>query len=413
MIKSVNDVQHASVVTAHHLRPQAKWLQVVSHLDAKFGGLSAAVPRLASAVAESSEISTSLAAFCEPGEMYPEFKRVKVSEWPAGRTSWFKDRGLTHRFEALAREVDGIHVHGLWQQSTYLAARTARRRRLPYVLSAHGMLEPWALKNKGVKKALYSRFVERANVGEANCLHALTLAEAEDYRHFGAKGPIVVIPNGVDAPTTLSSRPFLEQFPLLEGRRIVLFLGRIHFKKGMDILIEAWKGVSKEHRDTHLVIAGPDFEGTRAAIEAQVTAAGVEDRVLFTGMLDGEMKWSALVAAECFVLPSYSEGLSVSVLEAMGAGVPVIISEQCHLPEVAKHDAGLVIRADAADLRAALMQMLDNSETTNRAIGERGRQLVVSRYEWSSIARQMREVYTWVGGGERPSAVEIVDGRAA
>ncbi len=351
-----------------------------------------------------------LAAFCAPGELFSaaNFAELTLTEWPAGRGAWLRDGSLRLRFRDLLRQADGLHVHGLWEHSTLIAARAARTQRLPYVLSAHGMLEPWALRNKRLKKLVYAALLERPNLERASCLHALTRAEAQDYRSFGCTAPIAVVPNGVRIPNQISSDAFLMQHPALKGKRIVLFLGRIHFKKGLDLLLHAWKQIIVRWPDAHLVLAGPDFEGTRARLTTLIEQEQLREAVLFTGMLRDDLKWSALAAAECFVLPSFSEGLSVSVLEAMGVGLPVIVSEHCNLPEVADLHAGWVIPAEIAPLTQALEGMLQNRPRTNAAIGVRGREFVRTHYNWTTVARQMDEVYSWVQGGPAPVHVDLL-----
>ena len=390
-------------------------MSVVTHLDPRYGGLSAVVPQLSTAVASLGHVSMSLAAFCAPGELYSpaNFAELTLSEWPAGRGAWLRDRTLSARFSEIVRAADGLHIHGLWEQSTLVAGRGARKRGIPYVLSAHGMLEPWALRNKHLKKLVYAALIERANLEGASCLHALTQAEAQDYRSFGCTAPIAVIPNGVRIPNRISSDTFLAQYPALKGKRIVLFLGRIHFKKGLDLLLRAWKKIILRWPEAHLVLAGPDFEGTRARMTALVEQEQLTQQVLFTGMLRDDLKWSALAAAECFVLPSFSEGLSVSVLEAMGVGLPVIVSEHCNLPEVAELEAGWVIPAAVAPLEQALEGLLENSTRSNAAIGARGREFVRDRYNWSVVARQMDEIYGWVQGGPAPVHANLLPAKGA
>jgi glycosyltransferase involved in cell wall biosynthesis len=392
------------------LSARSEWVSVVSHLDPRYGGLSAVVPRLASAIAGSTGIRVKIEAFCAPDEAFrfPESSELAITRWPASRLTWIKDWHLTRAFRDQLKGAAGIHIHGLWEQSTAAAADAARVLKRPYVLSAHGMLESWALNNKRIKKAIDSAFVERSNVRGAACLHALTLAEAEDYRRFGARLPIAVIPNGVSVPRTIDPEPFFEKYPSLRGKKIVLFLGRIHFKKGLDILVRAWATIAKRWPEAHLVIAGPDFEETRASIETLVSERHLDESVLFAGMLQEEMKWSALAAAQCFVLPSYSEGLSVSTLEAMGAGLPVIVTQQCNLPDVARLETGWVIRPNADEVASALEEFLRNPRTTNLQIGARGRLLVQERYSWSKVAKEMSEVYLWVqGDGPLPQSVDL------
>ena len=391
---------------------QLHWLSVVTHLDPRFGGLSAVVPQLSHEIARREHIRMDVAAFCAPGELYStsSYPEVSISEWPTSRAKWFSDRSLKASFAELIRPLSGLHIHGIWEQSTHIAARLARAHGVPYVVSAHGMLERWALEHKAFKKKVYAALVERPTLAQAACLHALTLAEAGDYRRFGCTAPIAVVPNGVRIPAQVTPDLFLRQHRELEGKRIVLFLGRIHAKKGLDLLVRAWKEIVREHASAALVLAGPDFEGSRARLTALIEAEGLAEQVLFTGMLRGELKWSALAAAECFVLPSFSEGLSVSVLEAMGVGLPVIVSTHCNLPEVATLGAGWVIAAEQRPLAAALAAMLAHTREENRRMGEEGARFVLENYNWASVAEKMAAIYRWVSeGGAAPATVLTAD----
>ncbi|RZU38962.1 glycosyltransferase [Edaphobacter modestus] len=386
------------------------WISVLSHLDTRYGGLSTVVPQLSSLLANTGSFSIGLAAFCNPGEEYtpPGISHLNVSYWPTSRSAWLRDSTIRSRFRNEIKSAEGLHIHGLWEQSTAMACDTARALQIPYVLSAHGMLEPWALSNRKWKKIIYSALFEKANVEGAACLHALTRAEAEDYRRFGSTRPVAVIPNGVFIPEKNSSDLFISKYPALKNKKILLFLGRIHYKKGLDILIESWAELSAKWPEAHLVIAGPDFEETKSKLEARINQLNLVRDVTFTGMLRGDLKWSAMAAADCFVLPSYSEGLSVSILEAMGMGLPVIISNRCNLPEVSQADAGWVIEPRQSALTSALAEWLSNSTERNKEIGNEGSQLVARRYNWSIITQQFTELYQWVQGGPQPRTVDLV-----
>lgn len=385
------------------------WLHAISHLDPKYGGVSAVVPQLDAAIAETRRYAIRLAAFCERGEDYAPAPApdVSVEHLPLARSEWRSRPSAATDLDAWVAASSGVHIHGLWQRSTAVTSAFARKNRKPYVLSAHGMLEPWALANKRWKKQVYLALVEKANLAAAACLHALTQAEVNDYRRLGLRNPVAVIPNGVHIPEQQSSQPFFAQFPGLAGKRLILFLGRIHFKKGLDILCQAWTQLATRWPDAHLILAGPDFENTQASVELMVCKAKLADRVTFTGMLAGKLKWSALAAAEFFVLPSYSEGLSVSVLEAMGMGKPVLITENCNLPEVGGYGCGAIIRATAGELEAAMEAMLRQSRSARLEMGARGERLVQTRYSWTAIGEQMAGLYEWLEGGSKPSQVDI------
>ncbi len=397
-------------VTAAPTRVHSNWLSVVTHLEPKYGGLSTVVPQLASLLSESDRFHIDLEAFCLSGERYlpPTNGNVSVSYWTTSRRQWLLDRSLTRVFRRSVAGADGVHIHGLWEQSTLIAARSARALRKPYIVSAHGMLEPWALGNSRLRKQVYAALFERGNLRGAACLHALTEAEAHNYRAFGSKGtPIAVIPNGVEVPEALSPDLFLEAFPAARGKRLILFLGRLHPKKGLDLLTRAWGSLAASHPDACLVLAGPAEDSTSAELEQFAARPELAGRVLLTGMLERPLAWSALAAAECFTLPSFSEGLSVAVLEAMGAGLPVIVTRNCNLPEVEAHAAGRQIRADAGELQEALGECLRNSPEKNREMGRRGATLVAERYSWKVVAEQMAELYTWVQGGALPHSFEL------
>ena len=383
-------------------------LNVTSHLDPSFGGIAKVLPELCAAVAETDECAVSLVAFCDPAEKkaVPYSSRVPVECIQSSRFSRVSG-SAPDRFIEKVRQSEAAHIHGIWEQHCTATAHTARDLHKPYVLSAHGMLEPWALRNKRWKKAVYSFFTERDNVRNASCLHALTQAEAENYRQFGAKNPIVVIPNGVRAPAGVTSELFLSRYPSLIQRRPVLFLGRIHYKKGLDLLVKAWQTVAEADKDAHLVLAGPDSEGTQASIEAAIAQTGLADRITFTGMLTGDLKWSALKASELFVLPSYSEGFSVSVLEAMCMGKPVVVTRQCNVPEVEQHDCGWQIDPDAEQLAAAIAEYLRAPERRARELGMNGMRLTERSYNWTSIGARMRAVYEWLMGGSVPCSVDM------
>lgn len=389
--------------------PARRWLHVVSHTDPRYGGLSSAVPSLAASLSSREGLQVPLAAFCVPGEEYrpAPMRGEDVLFWPTSRIGWMRDRKLSITFAQAIDEADGLHIHGLWEQSTMVACRLARQKSKPYVLSAHGMLEPWALATKRLKKRVYAALTERANVAGAACLHALTAAEAEQYRNFGANGPIAIVPNAVELPEGAHPDLFLAHFPELRGKRVLLFLSRLHPKKGLDLLMEAWARSSKGHADAHLVIAGPDEDGMQSKLMAQAAGLGVEDRVTFAGMLTGSMKWSALATARCYVLPSYSEGLSMALLEAMGMGLPVIATRACNMPEITSVDAGWEIEANVEALASAVGDFLNGCCEENESKGRNGASLIAARYTPARVARQMAEVYEYVLSGRLPEAAVI------
>jgi len=309
---------------------------------------------------------------------------------------------------------DVLHLHGLFTWSSRITRGWGRRSEGPVVVSPHGMLEPWALANSAWKKRLFWHLVERDNLRGASCLHGLCLPEARNFRSLGLRNPIAIIPNGVDLlemPSPLPRAAFDALFPVAAGRRSLLFLGRIHPKKGLLHLLDAWATVKAEGRlgpdGWLLVVAGPDQLGHASEVQARTRAHGLEQDVIFTGQLHGEAKWAALSAAEGFILPSFSEGFSVAVLEAMAFRIPVLLTRQCNL-DVEALGAGLLCEPDASSVAKQLRSFLALEEKGRRMLGEKGRRAVEERYNWQAIARDMGNVYAWLlGAGQRPSCVEV------
>lgn len=391
--------------------PRSRWMEVVSHLDPKYGGMSTVVPALATALCERQKLDVDVAAFCTPEETYVAAKdATDTSIWPTSRGPWLHRSDTSAEFREKVRRCDGVHIHGLWESCSLAGSRAAMQEGKPYIVSAHGMLEPWALGKKALKKRIYAKFIERPMLQGARCLHALTAAEAEDYRRFGCSGPICVVPNAVQRPAHVDATRFEEEFPQVAGKRMVLFLGRLHFKKGLDILIAAWSERARRFPDAELVLAGPSSEKDAARLQRLIREAGVENRVVLTGMLSAAMKWSALACAHSFVLPSYSEGLSVAALEALCMGVPAIVSKACHLPEVAAANAGWEIDATRDALGAALHVSLESSIRERNNIGFNAARLAERRFSWDVVSQQMAELYQWVLSGCVPEHVEILGG---
>jgi len=390
-------------------KKETHWLQVVSHLSPRYGGIASSVPILARATEAVSRHACPIAGFCDREELeqVPEDQRRTTRIFPPHRIPWMFDSGLKGNLRDAISSATGVHIHGLWETHCMTAADMARSCKRPYIISAHGMLELWALRSKRLKKALYAALVEIRRMQRAACLRACSAAEVDDYRRLGLSNPIAIVPNGVDAQPGVTADSFHRAFPNLKGKRIILFLGRIHQKKGLPLLLRAWARNAHRASDTHLVIAGPDSDNSLPHLKKLAEELRLSSSVSFTGMLTGVHKWSALAAASLFVLPSYSEGFSMSVLEALAMGVPVLVTTQCNIPEVELHACGWVIPPAAGPLEQVLADFLSLSSEDVARIGARGRELVRNRFSSMVVGRQLAQVYDWLQGGNKPTAVEI------
>lgn len=321
-----------------------------------------------------------------------------------GPTALGYSPGLHRHLQTRADAVDVVHSHGLWSHPSRDARRLAHKARAPLIVSPHGMLEPWAVRRSRWKKRIVGWLYERRNLESAACLHALCRAEAKNMRALGLTNPIAVIPNGVDL-TIYNALPDPQAarrlWPELPNRRLLLFLARIHPKKGLPHLVEAWSQLVADFPEWHLVIAGPDSDRHRAEVERVVERLQLTNRVSFTGPVHGDRKLALLAAADLFALPSFAEGLSMAVLEAMASRLPVLITPQCNFDEAVAAGAGVLAEPVADAVAAGLRRLLALTHDERREMGARAYQLIAGDYIWPRVAEQMIETYRWMRG-ERP-----------
>lgn len=305
-------------------------------------------------------------------------------------------------------DLDVIHNHGIWMYPSIAVKRLAHDRSIPYVVSAHGMLDPWALANSRWKKRVAESCYERRHLSGAACLRALCEAEADAMRAFGLKNPICVIPNGIDLPPEKPGGPAPWANLVPAGKKILLYLGRIHPKKGLTDLLRAWdkllKSPSSRGAEWHFVVAGWDEGGHQERLMALARMLGISSSVAFVGPQFGDAKRATYSAADAFILPSLSEGLPMVVLEAWSYRLPVLMTPACNLPEGFEAEAALEIRPEIENIAEGLNMLLSLSDSERESMGMRGQDLVRSKFRWHRIGAEMARVYEWILGGGAPPA---------
>jgi poly(glycerol-phosphate) alpha-glucosyltransferase len=373
---------------------------------------------------------------------------------------------LNHAVTRYAPDV--IHVHGLWQGPSQVSLSHHQKSGTPHVVSPRGMLDPWAYRNARWKKRIAGLLFEFQHLRTAACLHALCESEASSMRGFGLRNPVCIIPNGVDLPVETEER-FASRQKTEDQRKILLFLGRLHPKKGLVNALRAWAEIrgqgtgGRSQEEWQFVVAGWDQGGHEAELKrlcdelglAWADASNIEHRtsnvehrseeigdslaqqghlaplatsgraaagtpyrssvllssvsmssVLFLGPAFGEAKDQLLRRASAFILPSFSEGLPMSVLEAWSYRLPVLMTDHCNLPEGFAADAALRIGTDVESIAEGMRHFLRSPTSDLRSLGLNGRALVERQFTWPQVAAQMKEVYEWVlGGGGVPDCV--------
>lgn len=426
-----------------------KILHVVALIQASTGGPAVSVTRLASEQAKMGhEVTLACLDYPHLGPQVaaPGVRVVSVR----GNFLAVRGRGWSPKFRRLvmeeAKTTDVVHNHGLWMWPNAYAREAAVAAGKPLGISPRGMLDSWSLGRSKLRKAVAWRLFESRNLQSAALFHATAESEAESIRGIFSHGltristdsflggdpaeksgafrtaqaaEIVVAPNGVDVPD-LARRPsrglIEEKFPELKECRWVVFMSRLHPKKGIDVLLRAWRKQQNVERGAGsleqaerlrderprdqkttdrpiLVLAGSDLIGYRREVEKMVRELGLEDSVLLTGELLGEEKDALLANAEVFVLPSYSENFGIVVAEAMGWGRPVIASKGTPWKEAAEVGAGWWVAPEEEALSKVLTEALGKGHEELDAMGAKGRELVEQRYTWSAPAKKLVEAY--------------------
>ena len=315
--------------------------------------------------------------------------------------------GMKQALEQHAPEV--IHQHGLWTYTSLLGKRWGARHDQRRIVSPHGMLDEWAMRQASTRKRVAMALYERASLEQAGCLHALVDSEARAIRDLGIEAPICVIPNGFDTDLARQNRALAEQQTaraasiraVVGDKPYLLYLGRIHAKKNLDQLLNAWASMyeaSREStRDWQFVIAGWGEAGDEAHLRQRLeTDHSALSSCHFVGPAYDEQKRAWYQHASGFALPSLSEGLPMVILEAWSYGLPVLMTDECNLSLAFEAGAALRIDAKASGITPVLTQLMQMSDDQRREMGNRGARLLNDRYTWQAVAAQFEAVYEWL-----------------
>lgn len=299
-------------------------------------------------------------------------------------------------------QADIVHIHNVWEPMLAAAASVARRHRVPYVVLTNGMLDPWSLAQSAMKKKIAMMLYARRMLDKASALQVGNQAEIQGIAPLKLKSPMFELANGV-WPQAVSNSFVAGSFRRelnLGDRPFILFLSRLHFKKGLDILLDAFDQITSKgrHPALHLVIAGPD-DGYLQTARERIARSPARERIHLTGPIYHSEKFAALKDATCYCLPSRQEGFPVAVLEALGVGVPCVISTECHVDEAGQRDAAIITSLDPIDVANALDRVIGDESLRGR-LSTNAQALVREKYIWPVIAQKCVEEYERIITGQ-------------
>ncbi|MEQ9454860.1 MAG: glycosyltransferase [Phycisphaeraceae bacterium] len=373
-------------------------VHVIQNLDPAWGGVPMVASRVAAAHAG---LGHNTVIACHPAPAGEQAQHNLLDGLPhrdqlnihhirsKGGMAGFVPDDLVTDLDPIIHGADALILHGVWDPILRAASLVATNNSIPYAITPHGMLSPWSLQLKAWKKKLALSLGYRSLISNARFIQALNDDEARYIDSLGYNVPTRIIPNGIflDEFANLPPNGEYRQHANLSDHPYILFLGRIHPAKGLDLMVDAFRTVITRQPDTRLVLAGPPDEDARR-INDLVQKHKLQDHVLIPGPIYGRTKLAALVDCSCFCMTSRQEGFSMAITEALACARPVVITNTCHFPAIASASAGIITERNPAAVANALTSVLDNPDRA-KDMGIAGRHLVETNYTWPTIAQQL------------------------
>lgn len=380
-----------------------KIVHVIPYMHPAAGGPPVVVDRLSRELAarghEVRVLTTDLFANGDASWATAGHPPYVLDVFPAARCNGYAYSGsLAKSIRDAVQKCDVVHLHTLWTYASFAAARACHDAKIPYLVMPHGMLDPQSMRRGWLRKQIYGRLLEwpllRRARGICYTHHEEERLASQTCRHL-PQGHIVEL--GADSPPAIDRSElrdeFFDRYPELRGGNIALFLGRLHPKKGLDLLIPAFENVSRRLPNARLLIVGPGESTYVESIRAEVARRQLKTKVTFTGLLSGRNKWGAMAASDLFVLPSYQENFALAAVDAIRGGLPVLLSRRVNLwKDIVEAGAGRDCDTNVAAVTGTLYDCLADP-VWRRDAAQAGGRLLTQRFNWTTTAVRLEEIY--------------------
>ncbi len=369
-----------------------KIIQVIPAISEEASGPSYSVLRLSELLLAQGQALTLAALDWSPIPSPPSFLKTFPLGFGPRRLGISPQMKYWLDRQVASNNVDILHNHGMWQMNSVYPGWAAKKGHTNLVVSPRGAFSKWAMQHGSVMKKLFWPILQNPAFEVASCFHATAFAEYQDIRRLGFHQPVAIIPNGIDIPSLAPKKA--------NAHRTLLFLGRLHPVKGLDMLLPAWQAVQDLFPDWHLRIVGSDVgyygkSGYLEELQQLVRKLGLK-RIEFLGGLYGIEKTQAYHDADLYILPSYSENFGLTVAEALAAGTPAIVTTGAPWSGLVSKEAGWWIEAGIDSLITCLQNALGTTPERLEEMWERGRDWMQSEFSWTHIAMQMADTYQWL-----------------
>ncbi|MBV5329443.1 MAG: glycosyltransferase [Chlorobium sp.] len=378
----------------------------IADIAPESGGPSRSVPSIAKHLSMQNGMNVSLLALDSASYRSPPAENFNfaVNYFPFDDSRLGKLRSILRMRGHLSDQVKAhvgssiIHDQGIWQLNNHAAVAVAKKTATPIIVSLRGMIEPWSMSQKKLKKKIAWNLYQERDLNSVNLLHATAQQEAQNAANLGLRKPVAIIPNGVEVPQ------WRKRTVSMDAEKTIFFLSRVHPKKGLLNLVSAWQQVKE--LGWKIVVAGPDEAGHKHEVMSAINAAGLQDCFEFIGPIDDTAKWDWYFNADLFVLPTFSENFGIVIAEALACGVPVITTTGTPWQELNTHNCGWWVDVGVEPLVEALRHAISLSVSERAEMGRRGRRLIEEHYSWGKISQEMIAVYAWLlGKGPKPDCI--------